>query len=63
METHQVALKYVLASGDTGCVWIDRFLYLLAEHITKTNAAMEAKLKSIFAQYAQVCQIYTVCIM
>lgn len=55
VETHQLALKYVLASGDTGCVWIDRFLYLLAEHISKTNAAMEAKLKSTFAQYAQVC--------
>jgi len=53
LQNHQLGLKYIVASGATGCVWIDHFLYLFAGHWHKTNAAAESARKALFAKFAQ----------
>jgi hypothetical protein len=53
LDNHQLGLKYIVAIGATGCVWIDHFLYLFAEHWHKTNAAAETTRKALFAKFSQ----------
>lgn len=53
LQTHQMGLKYIVASGETGCVWIDHFLYLACELWYKGNGVVEAARKCSFAQFAQ----------
>jgi hypothetical protein len=52
LEAHQFGLKYIVASGETGCLWIDHFLYLLCEHWYKSNSGVGEARKSAFAQFA-----------
>ena len=52
LEAHQFGLKYIVASGQTGCLWIDHFMYLLCEHWYKSNAGIGEARKSAFAQFA-----------
>ena len=37
LEDHQTELKYIVATGEAGCIWVDHLLYLLAEQWHKSN--------------------------
>jgi hypothetical protein len=55
LEVHQMGLKYIVAMSETGCVWIDHFLFLLCLHWYKSNGIVEAVRLAEFTKVAEVC--------